>query len=283
MKILICGGDERSVLLAGMLKDDGHEVLCFCMDKAQLPDGVSTVSSPEQADAVILPVPAENAHGLLNAPLGSQPCRIEHILDCAGCGAVIIGGRISAQIKTSAAERGQRCFDYMKCPNFTVKNAAITAEGAVSELMRRARSALCDMRILVVGWGRIGKLLINKLSALCPAVYLMSVNTEARALAAELGCPSLPPDCPREILHGFDAVINTAPAQVIPDLTAFRDSCILLELASAPGGIDPAEAADAGLDLAVLRALPGRYAPKSASEAMYSAVSDILKGVDHHD
>ncbi len=43
MKILICGGDERSVLLAGMLKDDGHEVLCFCMDKAQLPDGVSTV------------------------------------------------------------------------------------------------------------------------------------------------------------------------------------------------------------------------------------------------
>jgi len=253
------------------------------MDKAQLPDGVRAVSSPEQADAVILPVPAENAHGLLNAPLGSQPCRIEHILDCAGCGAVIIGGRISAQIKTSAAERGQRCFDYMKCPNFTVKNAAITAEGAVSELMRRARSALCDMRILVVGWGRIGKLLIHKLSALCPAVYLMSVNTEARALAAELGCPSLPPDCPREIMQSFDAVINTAPAQVIPDLTAFRDSCILLELASAPGGIDPAEAADAGLDLAVLRALPGRYAPKSASEAMYSAVSDILKGVDHHD
>ena len=57
MKILICGGDERSVLLAGMLKDDGHEVLCFCMDKAQLPDGVRAVSSPEQADAVILRVP----------------------------------------------------------------------------------------------------------------------------------------------------------------------------------------------------------------------------------
>ena len=168
MKILICGGDERSVLLAGMLKNDGHEVLCFCLDRAQLPDGVRAVSSPEQADAVILPVPAEDAHGLLNAPLGSQPCRTEHILDCAGRGTVIIGGRISAQLKVSAAERGQSCRDYMRCPNFTVKNAAITAEGAVSELMRRARSALCDMRILVVGWGRIGKLLINKLSALCP-------------------------------------------------------------------------------------------------------------------
>ena len=48
MKILICGGDERSVLLAGMLKDDGHEVLCFCMDKAQLPDGVRAKSGPHR-------------------------------------------------------------------------------------------------------------------------------------------------------------------------------------------------------------------------------------------
>lgn len=263
MKILICGGDERSVLLAGMLKDDGHEVLCFCMDKAQLPNGVSTVSSPEQADAVILPVPAEDAHGLLNAPLGSQPCRTEHILDCAGRGTVIIGGRISAQLKVSAAERGQSCRDYMRCPEFTVKNAAITAEGAVSELMRRARSALCDMRILVVGWGRIGKLLINKLSALCPSVYLMSVNTESRALAAELGCCALPPDCPREIMQSFDAIINTAPAQVIPDLTAFRDSCILLELASAPGGIDPAEAPMPGLTLPFCAHFPADMPPRA--------------------
>ena len=52
MKILICGGDERSVLLAGMLKNDGHEVLCFCLDRAQLPDGVRAVSSPEQADSI---------------------------------------------------------------------------------------------------------------------------------------------------------------------------------------------------------------------------------------
>ena len=37
MKILICGGDERSVLLAGMLKNDGHEVLCFCLDCLCLP------------------------------------------------------------------------------------------------------------------------------------------------------------------------------------------------------------------------------------------------------
>lgn len=278
MKILICGGDERSVLLAKLLHGDGHEILCYCLDSAELPVGCRHADSPVCADAVILPVPTENAQGLLNAPLGAKPCRIEHILDGASSGTTVIGGKISAQIKTAAAERGLSVYDYMRCPEFTVKNAAITAEGAVSELMRRTRAALCDMRVLIVGWGRIGKLLINKLSALCPEVYLMSVNSEARALASELGCRGLPPDCPREVLSSFDAVINTAPAQVIPDLTAFKSSCILLELASSPGGIDEADAKSAGLSLTTLRSLPGRYAPDSAAKAMHSAVYGILKG-----
>ncbi len=277
MKILVCGGDERSVILARLLRKDGHEVLCFCLDKAELPDGCVSVSSPVEAEVVILPVPAEDVRGFLNAPKGTRPCRVEHILDCVGSGALLIGGRISAQIKAAAEQRGIKTHDYMRCPEFTVKNAAVTAEGAVSELMKKTKTALCDMRVLVVGWGRIGKLLINKLSALCPAVCLMSVNSEARSLAAELGCTSLAPDCPPELLGGFDAVINTAPAQVIPDLRAFKDSCILLELASAPGGIDENAANALGLDFSILRGLPGRYAPESAARAMFAAISGILK------
>ena len=39
MKILVCGGDERSLILARLLRNDGHEVLCFCLDRAKLPDG----------------------------------------------------------------------------------------------------------------------------------------------------------------------------------------------------------------------------------------------------
>lgn len=279
MKILVCGGDERSVHLSRLLGADGHEVMCFCLEKASLPEGCRSLGSPARADAVILPVPAEDAHGLLNAPLGAQPCRIEHILDCAGSTAVLIGGALSAGVRAAAAQRGMEAYDYMRSSDFTARNAAITAEGAVSELMKKTKTALCDMRILVVGWGRIGKLLINKLRALCPALYLMSRNSEARALARELGCASIAPDCPPELLGGFDAVINTAPAPVIADLRAFRDSCILLELASAPGGLGAVCAEDGGPELSILRGLPGRYAPESAARAVHEAVSDILKGV----
>ena len=279
MKILVCGGDERSVYLAQLLQEDGHEVACFGLDRAELPSGCHSTTVPVEAEAVILPVPAEDAQGFLNAPFGVQPCRIEHILDCADSSAVLIGGALSAGIRAAAAQRGMEAYDYMRSSDFTARNAAITAEGAVSELMKKTKTALCDMRILVVGWGRIGKLLINKLRALCPALYLMSQNSEARALARELGCASIAPDCPSELLGSFDAVINTAPAPVIADLRAFRDSCILLELASAPGGLGAVCAEDCGPELSILRSLPGRYAPESAARAVHEAVLDILKGV----
>ena len=55
MKILICGGDERSVLLAGMLKNDGHEVLCFCLDRAQLPEPFPRRSRPMPSYCLCLP------------------------------------------------------------------------------------------------------------------------------------------------------------------------------------------------------------------------------------
>ncbi len=277
MKIIVCGGDERSVRLIGHLLKAGHKVSALCLEKAALLDGCRTAEEPETADAVILPVPAAGESGLLNAPLGSTPCRIEYILDRAGDGAFIIGGRLSAQIVRAAKERGQSVHDYMLMPEFTAKNAAITAEGAISRLMDSSEGALCDKRILVVGWGRIGKLLLKKLGALCPSVYLMSANPEARALASELGFPSLAPNCGAGILHGFDAVINTAPAPVIPELCALKESCRLFELASAPGGIDVQEAGRAGLKCTVLRALPGKYAPESAALAVFRAVEEILK------
>ena len=263
MKILICGGDGRYDALKALLRRDGHEVLRFCAERAD-------ITAPERADVVILPSPAESGC-CVNAPKGVPACRTENILDAAGEGALILGGGMSASLREKIASRGQRGFDYMRLPSYTAKNAAITAEGAVSELMRESDRALCDMDVLIIGWGRIGKMLISKLRALCRSVSLLSASAQSRALARELGCASY---APGEELMAFDAVINTAPAQIVPELEAFKQSCLIFELASAPGGFPPDER------VRILRSLPGRYAPDSAAAALYAAVNEILRGVE---
>lgn len=277
MKILICGGDERFVLLAGMLMEAGHEVCCIGMEKAALPSGVRRLSAPERADAAIFPLPAEVAQGTLNAPFAAQERNASQLLSELGDTPLILGGKLSAKFREEAAGRGQRVFDYMQRPEFTAGNAAVTAEGAVSRLMEVSDKAIQDMRVLVVGWGRIGKLLLQKLRGLNAEACLMSKNPEARGLAGAMGYETLGPDCGGALMSSFDAVINTAPAQVLGELGALRQSCILLELASAPGGIDPQEARSGGMRYIAAPGLPGKYAPASAAGLIFRAAENIFK------
>lgn len=277
MKILICGGDERLALLSGMLCAAGHEVLCLGLERAELPESARRVTVPERCDAVIFPVPVEKAEGALNAPFALVKLDALEVLDSVRDTPMIIGGKLGAKFKETALGNGQRVFDLMQRPEFTAGNAAVTAEGALSRLMNASDKAVQDMRVLVIGWGRIGKLLLQKLSGLGTRPCLMSKNPEARALAGAMGYEALTPDCGSALMRSFDAVINTAPAPVLGDLSALRDSCILLELASTPGGFDAQEASARGMEYIAAPGLPGKYAPVSAAELIFRAVSNIFK------
>ena len=86
-----------------------------------------------------------------------------------------------------------------------------------------------------------------------------------RALAEGFGCRTLAalPEKP----EGYDLLINTVPAALLPG----KPDCPAMELASAPGGFrDPSGVISA-------RGLPGKTAPRSAAEALFSAVQAILR------
>ena len=158
---------------------------------------------------------------------------------------------------------------YARDPVYAVKNAALTAEGAAELLMRRSDRSLADMRVLVAGYGRIGRLLARKLSALGVRVTVAARDPADRAEAEARGYAAVGFD---RIPAGFSAVINTVPA---PVLRGDYGAEHLIDLASAPGGW-----ADG---TAVLRApgLPGVYAPAAAADIMAEAVYRVLEEDDH--
>lgn len=276
MRILVCGGDERFVHLMKLLCEDGHEVLSYAAEKAELPQSVQRVSEVAAADITLLPVPAESGgFGALNAPFALKQQSASALVGTLPKNTVLIGGRLTPSIK-ARADGISEMYDIMHRPEFVVGNAAITAEAAVNLLMNASEKAVCDMKVLVIGWGRIGKLVSKKLHALGADTVVLSQNPEARALAQAVGhttCGVLP----IEVRRGFDAVINTAPAQVLDSLEGFRASCMMLELASAPGGINMAEAQLRGLNYTAAPGLPGRYAPESAARLIHSTLQSIIK------
>lgn len=273
MKYEIIGGDERFLCLAKRLEKEGNEVVCFGFERAE--GDVEKCGEIINADCYILPLPVEKC-GALNAPFSETEKSIHEVLFDIPDGGLVMGGKISGNLRNSSECRGLELYDYMQRPDFIVGNAALTAEAALWLLMNECETALYGKKVLIIGYGRIGRILAQRLKAMKTKLGVMSRNPEVRALAGALGYTPL---SPRENISGYDVVINTAPGQVLPEgaFSALEKDALLLELASAPGGLSRAEAAEFGLKFIAAPGLPARYSPESAAGLIYDSINEILK------
>lgn len=99
------------------------------------------------------------------------------------------------------------------------------------------------------------------------------------AWAAAYGCQTEELDTLAWELGAFSLIVNTIPAPVLDGkrLSWVDPDAFLLDLASAPGGIDRAAARARGIRATHAPGLPGRTAPVTAAAAIRDAVYHILR------
>lgn len=277
MRFAIVGGDRRSALLAELLLGDGHRVRSFALEQAALPAEIPRAACLQEcvygADCVVLPVPAEKS-GLLNTPLSAEALPMEDVMAALWPGQLLIGGRLGEQRVAAAVRARIGAEDLLRRPSFVVGNAALTAEGAVGLLLRESERALWGSRVLLCGFGRIGKLLALRLQAMGAELTVAARGAPDRALAEAFGCEALAFDALEGRIGDFDFIVNTVPARVLtePLLCLIRQDALLLELASPPGGFDRLLAENIGLHALAAPGLPGKSAPLSAAKLMRQAI-----------
>lgn len=174
------------------------------------------------------------------------------------------GHELGADGAVIAPPKLRRGLPYYENESYAIKNAALTAEGAVSLLMQR-RAPILGKRILIAGYGRIGRQLAPRLAALGARVTVAARRGESRA---EAGCAGLESVDIINIRGTYDVVVNTIPA---PVLRGGFGGALCLDLAGAPGGW-----AD---ETPVLYApgLPGKYAPTKAALILRDAIYETLQ------
>ncbi len=215
----------------------------------------------EQVTHLVLPVPAFDAAGDIRG--GPSFAEVTGLLRP---GLTVLGGGMNAR-RLALERAGCRVGDLLEEEQLAARNAAITAEGAVSLAMQHLPCTLSGAAVLVLGWGRIGRLLSQKLANLGADVWVCARKTRDLGLIAALGLHPLA--LPEKAagwgdLRRFRVIFNTVPAPVME----LRDpgGTLLVELASAPGGICcPGKVLDGG-------GLPGKYAPESAGIAIGDAI-----------
>ena len=271
MKIIIIGGDERMVQLYKMLTKDGHSVFPVAMERALPLQGPPDWAGAELA---ILPLPAERG-GRLNTPLSEGEYCASDFLALLPEGCRVFAGMAGEKLRESCLRRGLIPEDYFLREELQVKNAALTAEGALGLLLGADGRSLAGRRVLICGFGRIGRLVGLRLKAVGAELCVAARSAADRAWAEAMGFAAVKLG---EVSGEYDFVLNTVPAPVLGRRELERvGRAILVELASAPYGIDRSAAEELGLRLIMASGLPALTAPESAAEAIKDSIYNILE------
>lgn len=283
LNIWVVGGDLRQEKLAQLLAKDGHTVHTYGLGQPQEDvyglTGETSLRRIDKADCVVLPLTVSAGNGLLNAPLSPSEHPLAPILDRLSPRQFLCGGRVDGETEELARERGLTIHDYFTREELAVANAVPTAEGAVQLAMEHLPVTIHGSRVLVIGFGRVGRLTAQRFQALGARVNVAARRYEQLAWAQAMGFGGEDLAHLKGWLCGYNLVVNTVPARVLgrEELEDLDPDCLILDLASKPGGVDLAAAGALGLTVIWALALPGKVAPVTAGAAIRDTIYNMLR------
>lgn len=276
--IAIIGGDSRQAFLAGMLAKEGYIVIVAALEKLEelssscfLGDIGEAVTS---ADIIILPMPVSKDGVTLAAPYSYVPVYLNDIWAVADSSKLIVGGMIDAP-----HGRKLNIVDYGKREEFSILNAIPTAEAAIEIAIRETKATLFGSECMVVGYGKIGKVLTRLLIGFGAEVTACARKEADLAWIKAAGAKAVLTGELHEHIEKSDIIFNTVPHPVINrrELAKCKKETVIIDLASAPGGTDFGTAEQLGIKTIWALSLPGKTAPVSAAGIVKDTILSIIR------
>lgn len=284
LKYTILGGDKRSLELGNLLMKDGNGVCIYGFDRLEQYKygSVKLDEAIGYADVIIGPLPFSTDNISINAPFSNEVIQIDKVFDLMSEKQMIIGGKFSIEHEKRLKKKNLKSVDYFKREELQVLNAIPTAEGAIQIAMEETPITLHNSNAIVLGYGRIGKVLSKMLHGIGANVHVEARNYSDLAWIKNNGYI---PVCLKELktyLPRMNVVFNTIPHMILNNelLKSIDSNCVIVDLASEPGGVD-LEAAKT-LEIKAVRALglPGKVAPVTAAMFIKEIIYNIMEELD---
>lgn len=157
--------------------------------------------------------------------------------------------------------------------DIAIYNAVPTAEGTLQIAMEQTETTIFDMPVLVFGFGRVGQTIASLFHAVGAKVTVVTNDDAelARATVCHLQVRRLEEEIP---FHLFHVIINTIPAPIITKnrLKKTNRNVCIIDIASAPGGIDASTKKACKRKIITAPGLPSKVAIQSASKIIADAI-----------
>ncbi len=276
--ISIIGGDLRIVKLVNMLKDN-YNVRTYALEESTEIENInnSVEECIENTDVIISAIPFSKDGIKINTPYSKKQIQIEELFSQAN-GKTIIAGNLTNQIKELAINKNVQIIDILEQEELAILNAISTAEGAIQIAISNIPKNLCGSNVLIMGFGRIGKILAKMLDGIGANVSCEARKKSDLAWIKSYGYEPIDINNLKNNLARFDIIFNTIPSIILDKekLEQIKEETLIIDLASAPGGVDKNQVEILNKKYILALALPGKISPKSSAEYIKQTLENMF-------
>lgn len=233
MNFCIIGGDLRNFYLAKQLLAHGNIVSLFGFENIEKTN--VDENNIESSNVIILPMPFTKDNKNLNLVYSDNKIPVNEFIEKLK-EKIIFSGNLETKYMEKLKRNNCKIIDIMKDEEFAILNAISTAEATIEIMLKNSRKTLQSCNCLVMGFGRIGKILFNKLKGLNANVTCIPMNGEEKAWSIAYGQNIVNSNIN---LYEYDIIVNTIPKDILKEkLRKVNKETLIIDVASKPYGID---------------------------------------------
>ena len=279
--ISIIGGDLRIVKLIDILIEEDYKVYTYGLEKIEKKENVFFCNSLNEAiekSLIILgPMPLTSDRKNVSTPFSDKKIDLNELLKSLN-GKRFIAGNIIESVRKDLEENGIQYTDLLEREELVVLNTIATAEGAIQIAMQETLKTIHGSNVLVMGFGRVGKILAKTLAGIGANVYCEARKNADIAWITAYGYNPVHIKNLNRIIGKFDIIMNTIPFVVLDSsrINLLKKDCLIIDLASYPGGVDVKAAKDRNIKSIWALSLPGKVAPVTSAEFIKETLDNII-------
>ena len=275
-QFLILGGDSRQICLNRLLSQAGARTR-FYYDRPSSP--FSLREAMENSHIILCPVPFTKDGKTVYSENSLPGLEIHTFTACLKNTHILFGGNIPSSVRERCDSLSIPCHDFMQMDDVAWKNAVATAEGAVAEAIALSPRNLYRSRCLVFGYGRCASILADRLKGMGASVTVAGRDASQLVRAHCLGYDICLLKELETVIGEFDFIFNTIPSLVLDAALAkqLQENAAVIDIASAPGGVDFQALERLNIRARLCPGLPGRYSPLSSAIILYEAVVEHIR------
>ncbi len=287
-KLCFIGGDKRQTTVIKRLSELYPNIKIYGFEKVveNFKDKIIICRDLREtvynSDIIVCPLPYTVDGKNIYTPYSENNISIEEIIRNLDKTQTLLVGKADERLRNLIRRNEFSCTDYLEREELAILNAIPTAEGAIEIAMRETPFTINGSNCLILGNGRIGKVLSKMLSGIGAKVTVCVRKYRDIAYCQTMGYQSIFFQELAERIGNYNVIFNTVPLLVLgrSELEKIEKSSIIIDLASKPGGVDFETAEKLKIKTIWALSLPGKVAPDTAGDFVAETIKNIINEME---